>query len=162
MEIVRFGNAATFRMIGAGECFAFAEDEPGKMALKLAGESCVLLGREPPSLVQGKAASDPVFRFADAKFMPSHDPANIQSGSNRIESGNAVLCGERLLLVVDAPSGAIFIDVAAGAIVPELPADPLVVFTAWRIVQKWLDDEHHTLCLYETRGQKKLGFLQRP
>lgn len=158
MDIIRFGNAASFRALKPGECFAFDQDDSGKVGLKIAGDSCVMLGREPPSLLPFKLVSDPVFRFAEAKFLPSHDPAQIQSGSRSLDAGNGLLCGEQLLLIVDTGAGTIFVDVATGEIVAKPAADPIVTFTAWRIVQKWLDDEHHTICVYETRGQKKLGF----
>lgn len=161
MDIVRFGESTSFGALKPGACFAFEEDDSGKLGLKLAGESCVVLGREPPALRE-LSADTPVFQLADAKFMPSPDPSHLRAGKSRPESGNALLCGERLLLLVETPSGGSYVDVQSGAIVPDLAAVPTVIFTAWRIVQKWLDDEYHTLCLYETRGQKTLGFQRRP
>ncbi len=173
MALVQFsGQATTFGAIEPGVCFAAELRGKTHIGLKVrddrggrGADACVIVGPDaadgPAILATPPRSEWPVLALPEALFQPSADPAHIEpDGPAPREAGMLLLADDRWLLVVGDEGGTALVDLKSGAPVRGPKAASGIRFRAWRIVQKGLGDEYHTICRHVVKTESKVGFAR--
>jgi hypothetical protein len=175
MALVHFsGQATTFGAIEPGVCFAAELRAKTLIGLKIrddrggrGADACVIVwsdaGDAPAAVSPPPRGEWPVLALPEAMFQPSVDPAHIEAdGAAAREAGMLLLAADRWLLVIGEEGGTALVDIKSGAAIRGLKAAAVagIRFRAWRIAQRGLGDEYHTICRHVVKTESKVGFAR--